>query len=88
MLFKLVIGQIITMLKTGEYDIVTSGVKVGRDIAQSESNAKVVVDKQGRASYFSRSMIPHGGKEFLYHVGIYGFIYKTGEIYKTGTKQL
>ena len=38
--------------------------------------------KQGRASYFSRSMIPHGGKEFLYHVGIYGFIYKTG------TKQL
>jgi len=61
------------MLKTGEYDIVTSGVKIGRDIAQSESNVKVVVDKQGRALYFSRSMIPHGGEEFLYHVGIYGF---------------
>ena len=69
----LVIGQIITMLKTEEYDIVTSGVRVGRDIAQSESNVKVIVDKQGKALYFSRSMIPHGGEEFLYHVGIYGF---------------
>ncbi len=68
-----VIGQIITMLKTGDYDIVTSGVKVDKDIVQSESNVKVVVDKYGKALYFSRSMIPHGGKEFLYHVGIYGF---------------
>ena len=68
-----VVGQIITMLKTEDYDIVTSGVKVGKDIAQAESNVKIVIDKQGRALYFSRSMIPHGGEEFLYHVGIYGF---------------
>ena len=69
----LAVEQIISMLKTQEYDIVTSGVKVGSDIAQIESNVKVVADKQGRALYFSRSMIPHGGKEFIYHVGIYGF---------------
>ncbi len=69
----LVVKQIITMLKTEEYDIVTSGVKVGKDIAQAESNVKIVVDKYGKALYFSRSMIPHGGEEFLYHVGIYGF---------------
>lgn len=68
-----VVRQIITMLKTEDYDIVTSGVKVGKDIAQAESNVKIVVDKNGRALYFSRSMIPHGGEEFLYHVGIYGF---------------
>ena len=68
-----VVGQIITMLKTEDYDIVTSGVKVGKDVAQAESNVKIVIDKQGRALYFSRSMIPHGGEEFLYHVGIYGF---------------
>ncbi len=68
-----VVGQIITMLKTEDYDIVTSGVKVGKDVAQAESNVKIVVDKYGKALYFSRSMIPHGGEEFLYHVGIYGF---------------
>jgi 3-deoxy-manno-octulosonate cytidylyltransferase (CMP-KDO synthetase) len=69
----LVVKQIISMLKVGDYDIVTSGVKVGSDIAQEESNVKVIVDKNGRALYFSRSMIPHGAKEFIYHVGIYGF---------------
>ncbi len=68
-----VVRQIITMLKTEDCDIVTSGVKVGKDVAQAESNVKIVVDKYGRALYFSRSMIPHGGEEFLYHVGIYGF---------------
>ena len=68
-----VVGQIITMLKTEDYDIVTSGVKVGKDVAQAESNVKIVVDKYGKALYFSRSMIPHGGEEFLHHVGIYGF---------------
>lgn len=39
---------------------------------------KVVVDKNGRALYFSRSPIPfsrnpEAGKEFLLHLGIYGF---------------
>jgi 3-deoxy-manno-octulosonate cytidylyltransferase (CMP-KDO synthetase) len=38
---------------------------------------KVVLDKRGRALYFSRSAVPHGGEPgdtpFLRHVGLYAF---------------
>ena len=36
------------------------------------SRVKVVVDRRGRALYFSRQPIPHGGPWWL-HVGVYGF---------------
>ena len=68
-----VIDRIIDDLKKGDGDIVTPVVKVGRDIADSSSNVKVIACNQGRAIYFSRSLVPHGATEFLYHVGIYGF---------------
>lgn len=68
-----VILDIIKGLKDGQFDIMTSVVKVGMDVAASESNVKVVVDNNNKALYFSRSVIPHGAEEFLYHVGIYGF---------------
>ena len=67
------VDKIINMLKTEEFDIVTAGVKVGIDIARHESNVKIVIDKNNKALYFSRSMIPHNALEFIYHVGIYGF---------------
>jgi 3-deoxy-manno-octulosonate cytidylyltransferase (CMP-KDO synthetase) len=56
-----------------DFDIITPVVKVGKDIAINPSNVKVVRDNVGKALYFSRSLIPFGGEEFLYHVGIYGF---------------
>jgi len=68
-----VIDKIIDGLKSGNGEIVTPVVKVGRDIADSSSNVKVVACNQGRAMYFSRNLVPHGATEFLYHVGIYGF---------------
>ncbi|GAB4162699.1 MAG: 3-deoxy-manno-octulosonate cytidylyltransferase [Rickettsiaceae bacterium] len=68
-----VINKIIAKLKKHDCDIVTPVVKVGKDIAISESNVKVVADNDWNALYFSRSLIPHGGNDFLYHVGIYGF---------------
>ena len=68
-----VISDVVTMLKTDKYEIVTPAVKVGKDIAGSDSNVKIVVDSNNRAMYFSRSIIPHGADEFLYHVGIYGY---------------
>ncbi len=68
-----VILDVIDMLKSTDFDIVTSGVKVGIDVAKSESNVKIVTDNKNKALYFSRNLIPHGAKEFLYHVGIYGF---------------
>lgn len=68
-----VIFEIIKGLKNNKFDIMTSVVKIGKDIADFESNVKVVVDKNNKALYFSRSLVPSGAFEFLYHVGIYGF---------------
>jgi 3-deoxy-manno-octulosonate cytidylyltransferase (CMP-KDO synthetase) len=68
-----VVDRIIDGLKKGDGEIVTPVVKVGRDVADNSSNVKVVACNQGRAMYFSRSLVPHGATEFLYHVGIYGF---------------
>jgi 3-deoxy-manno-octulosonate cytidylyltransferase (CMP-KDO synthetase) len=68
-----IIPKIIEGLKTGRFDIMTSVLKVGKDIAGSPSNVKVVIDKNNKALYFSRSLVPSGASEFLYHVGIYGF---------------
>jgi len=70
---ELVILEIIKALKSNKFDIMTSVVKIGKDIADLQSNVKVVVDKDNKALYFSRSLVPNGGSEFLYHVGIYGF---------------
>ena len=68
-----VLKQIIDKLKNSDFDIVTPVVMVGSDIASKSSNVKVVVDINDKALYFSRSVIPHGAEEFLYHVGIYGY---------------
>lgn len=60
-------------LVEGHFDIVTPFVRIGQEEARLPENVKIVKDKNYRALYFSRAMIPHGGKEFLYHVGIYGY---------------
>lgn len=42
--------------------------------AWDENRVKVVVDRSGRALYFSRSPVPYQAADFLYvHVGIYGY---------------
>ncbi|WP_347938701.1 3-deoxy-manno-octulosonate cytidylyltransferase [Rickettsia oklahomensis] len=65
--------KIIEYLKNSEYDIVTPVVKVDKESVEADSNVTVAVDSAGKALYFSRSLIPNGAEEFLYHVGIYGF---------------
>jgi 3-deoxy-manno-octulosonate cytidylyltransferase (CMP-KDO synthetase) len=65
--------KVIETLKAGVYDIMTPVAKVGIEIANSPSNVKVITDHHDKALYFSRSLIPYGADEFLYHVGIYGF---------------
>ncbi|WP_341787715.1 3-deoxy-manno-octulosonate cytidylyltransferase [Rickettsia endosymbiont of Cantharis rufa] len=65
--------KIIEYLKNSEYDIVTPVVKVDRGSVEASSNITVAVDSAGKALYFSRSLIPNGTEEFLYHVGMYGF---------------
>ncbi len=64
---------VIEYLKNSHYDIVTPVVKVEKDSVEAASNVTVAIDSQGKAIYFSRSLIPNGAKEFLYHVGMYGF---------------
>ena len=61
------------MLIGSEFDIVTMASKMSEEEAKSSSNVKVVIDQNDRAMYFSRSMIPFGANEFLYHIGVYGF---------------
>lgn len=64
---------VIENLKNTNYDITTPVAKVGVEVADSASNVKAIVDNNNKALYFSRSLIPHGANEFLYHIGIYGF---------------
>ncbi len=52
--------------------IVTAGCALF-DAADDPARVKVVCDSAGRALYFSRSAIPHGGPWTL-HVGIYAFL--------------
>jgi len=45
---------------------------------QNPNNVKVIVDQQGHALYFSRSVIPYprdenAGVRYMKHIGIYGF---------------
>ena len=68
-----VVNEVINELKRSNAEIVTPVAKVSIELARSESNVKAVVGKNGKALYFSRSLIPHGGEEFLYHIGVYGF---------------
>lgn len=64
---------VIENLKNSNHDIITPVAKVDIEVANSASNVKAVIDNNNKALYFSRSLIPHGASEFLYHIGIYGF---------------
>ena len=65
--------NVIESLKNSYYGITTPVAKVNMGVAEGDSNVKAVITHDGRALYFSRSLIPYGAKEFLYHVGVYGF---------------
>ncbi len=67
------ITTVIENLKNSNYDIITPVTKVSLSLANHSSNVKVIADSNNRALYFSRSVIPHGASEFLYHIGVYGF---------------
>jgi 3-deoxy-manno-octulosonate cytidylyltransferase (CMP-KDO synthetase) len=65
--------NVIESLKNSYYGITTPVAKVDMGVAEGDSNVKVVITHDGKALYFSRNLIPYGAKEFLYHVGVYGF---------------
>ncbi|MBS0630239.1 MAG: 3-deoxy-manno-octulosonate cytidylyltransferase [Verrucomicrobia bacterium] len=61
-----------TLLQTCDVGEVWT-LKIAIDDPQNPNVVKVVCDAEGRALYFSRSPIPHGGKKFFKHVGIYAY---------------
>ena len=69
------IDELVGVLRDGPVQMAT--VATWRaDLAsfKDRNKVKVVIDRAGRALYFSRAGIPAGGeKRFLLHVGIYGF---------------
>jgi len=68
-----IISTVAEVLWKSNCDIVTPVAKVGIEEARPESNVKVVSTLDNKALYFSRSLIPNGALEFLYHVGVYGY---------------
>lgn len=68
-----IILDMIDELKNSDADIITIVTKVDESIAKDPSNVKVVISKDDRALYFSRSVIPHNAEEYWYHIGIYGY---------------
>lgn len=68
-----VISNTVKALVESGDDITTPAVKVGQEIGLKESNVKLVCNAKKDVMYFSRSPVPFGAKEFLYHIGIYGF---------------
>ena len=69
----LVIKQVAEMCLNSDFDITTAVAKASAGYATSVSNVKAIVDKNGRALYFSRSMIPYNALSYLCHIGIYAF---------------
>jgi len=79
-----IIGDLLQTCRTGDSDIWTLKKKIDDpEQALSPHVTKVVTDSEGRALYFSRSLIPHyrdhqpeGERVFYKHIGIYAFTYE------------
>ncbi len=77
------ISQVISILKNGDFHISTLAKKyISKEDFLDKNKVKIVMDSVGKALYFSRSPIPYFSnagqgeyleKEFLKHIGIYGF---------------
>lgn len=73
------IDRLIDRLAAGDEPMATIASPFGPDEDPADPNiVKVVVDRQGRAMYFSRALIPHdrdgsGAVRPLKHVGLYGY---------------
>jgi len=68
-----VILQVAKMCLDTDFDITTAVSEANPEYAASVSNVKAIDDKNGRALYFSRAMIPHNAQTYLCHIGIYAF---------------
>lgn len=71
-----VIDSVVSALRTNTPQVATPISPIKRESAlTNENTVKVVTDNEGKALYFSRSKIPHGGstETTFKHIGLYGF---------------
>lgn len=66
------IDAVIAALDLPGADVATAMAPIDAHEAHATSRVKVVTDQEGRALYFSRAPIPHGGP-YRVHVGLYAF---------------
>lgn len=66
------IDAVIAALEDPRVDVATAATPLDPAEAWDTSRVKVVTDLHGRALYFSRAAIPHGGP-WRCHVGLYAF---------------
>ncbi len=77
------LSQLVEPFRLADVQVTTLARKIDYDEACNPDQVKVVLAKDGKALYFSRSVIPYprdGKKEgFLGHIGLYAFRMKTLE---------
>ena len=66
------IDAVVAALDAPGADVATAMAALSEEEAHAPGRVKVVTDLSGRALYFSRAAIPHGGPWWV-HVGIYAF---------------
>ncbi|BCS90220.1 3-deoxy-manno-octulosonate cytidylyltransferase [Pseudodesulfovibrio sediminis] len=69
--------ELVTPFENGKVRVTTLATAISETDAQSPDRVKVVRAQNGRALYFSRSLVPYDRDEkvhgFLLHIGLYGF---------------
>ncbi|MBT3697956.1 MAG: 3-deoxy-manno-octulosonate cytidylyltransferase [Gammaproteobacteria bacterium] len=83
------VKNIINDLKVSRKEIVSTVIytTIDKKLISNKDSVKVVVDKQGNALYFSRSIIPHGSTgSVAIHIGIYGYKARLLDMYSSFLK--
>lgn len=77
---KLIDSHLISLKKNAQYipDLSTLATPIAKEKAIDPNVVKAVINKQGRAIYFSRALVPHNRDEekqitYLKHLGIYAY---------------
>jgi 3-deoxy-manno-octulosonate cytidylyltransferase (CMP-KDO synthetase) len=68
-----IIAEVAKMCLETDFDITTAVSMITSEYAQKISNVKAVLDKNNRALYFSRSLIPNNASTYFGHIGVYAF---------------
>lgn len=75
------LSELLKPFENKDVEVTTLAAKMEADDAQNPDRVKVIFDKNGKALYFSRSVIPHprdnAKTDYYGHIGLYAFRMKT-----------